>query len=127
MPCCLHTFTDRFTRGEYSIDERFIATLPEIAKEDIQTFGKLSGDNRGRYSAYLNYIAEITMKSGWRIEREALRVPSTKNWAFVGRHRIWRGQNDEEAREEQIKRWIKEIAKESLKTWKPRAAEGKDH
>ena len=128
MPCCLHTLTERFNRGEYSIDEELIASSPTLIKNDLQEYQSLSGDNKGRYAAYLKYIAELTLKAGWRLQREALRVPSTKNWAFVGRNRIWDGTSDQEIGKEcAIKDWIKDIASRKLEDWKPRSSEGKDH
>jgi hypothetical protein len=128
MPCCLHTLTERFTRGEYTIDEELMASLPPLIKDDLDEYRRLSGDNKGRYAAYLHYIAEITLKAGWRLEREALRVPSTKNWAFVGRNRIWSGTSDQEKeKESETKDWIRDIASRKLKDWKPRSSEGKDH
>lgn len=128
MPCCLHTLTGRFTRGEYTIDEDLISHLPVLVGEDLEQYKSTSGDHKGRYAAYLNYIADLTLRSGWRVEREALRVPSTKNWAFVGRNRIWDNSSKMDVEKEQeLREWIMEIASEELKSWKPRSGEGKDH
>lgn len=128
MPCCLHTLTGRFTRGEYAIEEEVVALMPTAVKEDLKACENASGDNRGRYAAYLNYIAELALKSGWRVEREALRVPSTKNWAFVGRNRIWsEGTGVKEQKEQEVTGWIRDTAMEELKNWKPRNGEGKEH
>ena len=38
-----------------------------------------------KHLAYNAYVAQLHLQSGWRLETEALRIPSTKNWAFVGR------------------------------------------
>lgn len=128
MPCCLHTFDDRFTRQEYTIDKKLLkkGALPHV-QEDMRAFEAMSRDNGGRYAAYINYLAEITVKAGWRPERESIRIPSTKAWAFVGRNRIWSGHSEEIQREEEVKEWIKKIASDSLNTWKPRPIDGKDH
>ena len=105
-----------------------MASLPTLIKDDLDEYRRLSGDNKGRYAAYLNYIAETTLKAGWRLEREALRVPSTKNWAFVCRNRIWSGTSGQEKEQEsETKDWIRDIASRKLKDWKPRSSEGKDH
>jgi tRNASer (uridine44-2'-O)-methyltransferase len=93
----------------------------------MKIYEGMTSEKGGRYAAYLNYIAELTIRAGWRPEREALRVPSTKYWAFVGRRRIWTGLDDEQEEEEKIKQWIRKIAGESLSTWKHREPEGKDH
>lgn len=102
--------------------------MPNIVKEDLEICEKSSSDNGGRYAAYLNYIAELTLKAGWRVEREALRVPSTKNWAFVGRNRIWSEKTElHQEKEQNIKAWIQNTAMEEMKNWRPRSGEGKDH
>lgn len=38
-----------------------------------------------KHRAYYAYIAELHLHTGWCLETEALRIPSTKNWAFVAR------------------------------------------
>lgn len=38
-----------------------------------------------KHLAYYAYIAQLHMRSGWCFETEALRIPSTKNWALIGR------------------------------------------
>ena len=40
-----------------------------------------------RNEQYLAYIAELHARFGWLVELEPLRIPSTKNWCFVGRTR----------------------------------------
>ncbi|PIA18128.1 DUF1613-domain-containing protein [Coemansia reversa NRRL 1564] len=42
---------------------------------------------QSRYYAYLTYISELSEQCGFKIEREFLRIPSTKNVAIVGRRR----------------------------------------
>lgn len=128
MPCCLHTFDARFTRQEYKIDETLLESLPHM-KEDVRAFQAMSRDNGGRYAAYINYLAEMTMRAGWKPERESLRIPSTKAWAFIGRKRVWDGHSDEVEKEVEVKEWIGGIARGCLQTWKPRPAEGggKEH
>lgn len=45
------------------------------------------GDDAGasKHFAYHAYIAHLHLESGWPLETEVLRIPSTKNWAFVAR------------------------------------------
>lgn len=40
-----------------------------------------------KHHAYYAYVAGLHVTAGWCLETEALRIPSTKNWAFVGRCR----------------------------------------
>ena len=39
----------------------------------------------GRYRAYCTFLEEISSSLGFHVEREALRIPSTKNIALIGR------------------------------------------
>ncbi|BFZ64245.1 tRNA(Ser) Um(44) 2'-O-methyltransferase [Saitoella coloradoensis] len=41
----------------------------------------------GRYHAYVDWIEDVATRAGWEVEREALRIPSTRNIALVGRRR----------------------------------------
>ncbi|PWY97550.1 DUF1613-domain-containing protein [Testicularia cyperi] len=45
------------------------------------------GKEVSRNEQYLHYVADLTNRFGWNVELEALRIPSTKNWCFVGRAR----------------------------------------
>lgn len=49
----------------------------------------LGGDGKftSSYSAYRIWLARLTSWCGWEIETEVLRIPSTRNWALVGRRR----------------------------------------
>ncbi|KAJ1984713.1 tRNA(Ser) Um(44) 2'-O-methyltransferase [Dimargaris verticillata] len=44
---------------------------------------------RTRYQVYLDYISQIMETCGFIVEREQLRIPSTKNIALVGRRRTF--------------------------------------
>lgn len=48
-----------------------------------------------KHLAYYTYIATLHLRAGWCLETEALRIPSTKNWAFVGRRRLFDGVHNE--------------------------------
>lgn len=41
-----------------------------------------------KHFAYHAYIARLHLESGWPLETEVLRIPSTKNWAFLARKTI---------------------------------------
>jgi tRNASer (uridine44-2'-O)-methyltransferase len=42
---------------------------------------------QGRYATYCAWISDITKAMGWVVEREMLRIPSTRNVAIIGRRR----------------------------------------
>lgn len=41
-----------------------------------------------KHLAYYAYVARLHMRAGWVCETEALRIPSTKNWALVARSKV---------------------------------------
>ena len=98
-------------------------TLPNI-RDDMKRFDGLASERGGRYSAYLNYVAEMTVRAGWRPEREALRIPSTKCWAFIGRTRV---HQQGSSKNDAVKDWIVQVAQEAKTNWTPRKSEGKEH
>lgn len=133
IPCCFHTFIGRFTASSYTFPPDLLETSDAI-KRDMAKFESLSSERGGRYYCYLVYIAEIVARAGWRIERDALRIPSTKCWALVGRTRLYGasssdGRNQQEVNERQtlVHQWVTGVAEESRLTWQPRKPEGKDH
>lgn len=62
-------------------DERLAHTLWFVDR----TIHDVSGTSHSKHLAYYAYIVRLHMQAGWCLETEALRIPSTKNWAFVGR------------------------------------------
>lgn len=47
----------------------------------------LGGDGKftSSYSVYRIWLARLTSWCGWKIETEVLRIPSTRNWALIGK------------------------------------------
>ncbi len=70
IPCCSHRLTGA----------RFRAPAPKDKTKPSSTYGSL-----------VEWVADIGSDCGWQIEREALRIPSTRNLALVGRHRVLDG------------------------------------
>jgi hypothetical protein len=48
----------------------------------------LANEEGGKYLAYTNYIRSIATQCGFDCEQDYLRIPSTKNIALIGRHRL---------------------------------------
>lgn len=147
IPCCCHRLTERFCSNTYVIPASFLASLPsplhsqfEATAEDstplplpsgrlLEPFFAPSILQTGRYFAYQLYIAHITLLAGYVPEREALRIPSTKNFGFLGRKRIWEGEGmGEEERlegEEKVREEIKKAVESVRSVWKARTPEGR--
>lgn len=82
----------------------------------------------GRYHAYQLYLAHLTLQCGFVPAREALRIPSTKNFGLVGGRRSGgdspgaTGQDPHEIRE-QVAELVREVQLRG--EWKARRPEGK--
>ena len=73
IPCCEHDFTGAKIGGGF---------LKSGKKNGVTT----QGEGIGRYGMYCEWIGEIAREMGWRVEREMLRIPSTRNVGIVGRY-----------------------------------------
>lgn len=100
IPCCPWDLDQKFTRansGQYPLpmhdiegrDETSEGTEAGDVVDDSDQWIEglnLGGDGKftSSYSAYRIWLARLTSWCGWEIETEALRIPSTRNWALVG-------------------------------------------
>ncbi|PQE24463.1 hypothetical protein CJF30_00009944 [Rutstroemia sp. NJR-2017a BBW] len=67
IPCCSHALSGA----------RFRAPPPKDA-----------GASSSAYASLVSWVAELAKQSGWEVEKEMLRIPSTRNAALIGRRRI---------------------------------------
>ena len=81
IPCCAWTFDSKFERSK----NQPLPTGLEL-DEFIDTL-YLGGDgsNTSSYSQYRIWLASLSLHCGWKVECETLRIPSTRNWALIGR------------------------------------------
>ncbi|GAA5904716.1 hypothetical protein JCM6882_008355 [Rhodosporidiobolus microsporus] len=99
---------------------------------------QLSSSEKSRYVAYQLYLAHLTLLCGFVPEREALRIPSTKNFGMVGRRRTWEGVGErvgkggeregaEEREKEKTRERVRELVEEvrAKGEWRARKPEGK--
>jgi len=68
IPCCEWDFDRKFTRKQ---------------------------KNMSRFHTYLQYVAQIAAKVGYKVETESLRIPSTRNIAIVGRFKATNTDNSQ--------------------------------
>jgi len=79
-----------------------------------------------RYELYLEYIKQLTLESGYKVEVEHLRIPSTRNIAIIGRTRTIDPANPEEL--EKIRHQQAEcLIKAKYTKFAPRTAPPKVH
>lgn len=77
------------------------------------------------------WLGWLGLQAGWTWEKESLRVPSTKGWGIVGRHR-WTeapGAREDEAELRKCREWALEQVRavRAKGAFKVREMEGKDH
>ncbi|GAA5822038.1 hypothetical protein JCM11251_004837 [Rhodosporidiobolus azoricus] len=156
IPCCLHEHVGRFERQNYTIPADFLSSLPSPPSSP-RSGATINGgpssavhpllipfyapspsqsSEKSRYIAYQLYLAHLTLLCGFLPEREALRIPSTKNYGMVGRRRLWslggqEGGGVEEEKKERLREETRERVRELCEKvgrkgeWKARKPEGK--
>lgn len=104
IPCCLFQLDGtHFGNTKYPLSDEQISALLGQQRESQATQRTSREFQRGpptqsaastsRNVAYLKYVSHLHLQAGWHLEKEALRIPSTKNWALVGRRRVWQSLN----------------------------------
>ncbi|THH05531.1 hypothetical protein EW146_g9878 [Bondarzewia mesenterica] len=112
IPCCAWTFDRKFDRARdrpwpvppapqpsapcadssvasSSTPHDLLNSGPEQLSAFIATL-TLGADNNltSSYAQYRIWLATLSSWLGWAVECEMLRIPSTRNWAVVGRNRL---------------------------------------
>ncbi|KAH9944086.1 DUF1613-domain-containing protein [Epithele typhae] len=121
IPCCAWSFDERFERSKaqgYPVpDDAFIDSL------------SLGGDgsHSSSYSTYRIWLASLSLQCGWNVECENLRIPSTRNWAIVGRERVTTDAQELEDIRSRVEEIVTRVRERGL--FKTRTPEGKakDH
>ncbi|GAA6004871.1 hypothetical protein JCM11491_002262 [Sporobolomyces phaffii] len=105
IPCCLHDLVGRFESKTYSIPRAYLDSLPAAPPTTTKDGPALPDAHpllypfyhptpsylvdKSRYASYQLFLAHLSLACGFVPEREALRIPSTKNYGLVGRKRLW--------------------------------------
>ncbi|KAI0051852.1 DUF1613 domain-containing protein [Auriscalpium vulgare] len=83
IPCCAWTFDARYERSR---DTPYAVPLPApLFTASLNLGGE--GANTSAYSMYRIWLASLSVHCGWEVECETLRIPSTRNWALIGRRK----------------------------------------
>ncbi|CDO76632.1 hypothetical protein BN946_scf184868.g46 [Trametes cinnabarina] len=85
------------------------------------------GSNASSYSRYRIWLATLSLHCGWQVECETLRIPSTRNWAIIGRNHAAGAQGEVENAKMRALEIIYRVQERGL--FKARIPEGKvkDH
>ncbi|GAA5967779.1 hypothetical protein JCM3765_001437 [Sporobolomyces pararoseus] len=149
IPCCLHDLTGRFETKTYSIPAQYLDSLPYSSPTSDSSALKIDAhpllypfyhptpsylNETSRYGSYQLFLAHLSLLCGFLPEREALRIPSTKNYGLVGRTRLWELSTEAtghreagEARvREEVEKLLNEVERKGgIDGWKARTPEGK--
>lgn len=99
LPCC-----------EWNFDSKFTVRTKALS----------------RYEGYLEYVKHITAQSGYKVEVEHLRIPSTRNISIIGRTRTIDPSDPEDVKKIKSQQDAC-LAKAKYKQFAPRQAPPKNH
>jgi tRNASer (uridine44-2'-O)-methyltransferase len=147
IPCCLFQLdSQHFNNSKYTFTEEDLARLLGRGRESSTFAYAWKEFDRGpprqgvavsttRNVTYLKYLSHLHLQAGWHLEKEALRIPSTKNWALIGRRRVWQSplaavddQVDSTIAsqlKETVTEWVESMAAKNSLRWKARSPPGK--
>jgi tRNASer (uridine44-2'-O)-methyltransferase len=128
-------FDERFTRSsaasglDFFDNESIDAATGVVSSEAedeaafISSLGMgAEGTHKSQYSAYRIWLARLSRWLGWKIECDTLRIPSTRNWAIVGRERL---PGDQSIFVDRARRIVEDVVRRGA--FKTRIPEGKGH
>ena len=87
IPCCPWDFDARYERGRagaFQVPQFDAKSAEHVAFVDGLGLGS-EGQADTSYSKYRIWLAYLSRTCGWKVECEMLRIPSTRNWAILGR------------------------------------------
>ncbi|CAO1634922.1 unnamed protein product [Sympodiomycopsis kandeliae] len=67
--------------------------------------------------AYLTYISHLHLMAGWHVEKEALRMPSTKNWSIVSTRRVSNAEDNHQRQSQ-----VQALVAQAIGNWEARDA-----
>ncbi|RDA89437.1 hypothetical protein CP532_6135 [Ophiocordyceps camponoti-leonardi (nom. inval.)] len=90
IPCCSHNLAgDRFRAPPPTSKNRL---LPHASPSSSSSSSYSPPPSRSTYASLVDWVARIADDCGWFVEKEMLRIPSTRNTCLLGRRRR-RGQD----------------------------------
>ena len=78
IPCCQWSLDQKFRRNDANLFPR-LETAP---REELE--GRLGETRKSAYGSYLCWLLRLGSECGFVSEVEALRLPSTRNYAIIG-------------------------------------------
>ncbi|KAF1916831.1 hypothetical protein BDU57DRAFT_412326, partial [Ampelomyces quisqualis] len=103
IPCCSHDFAG--TRFRSPVHTKYVV-------EDPNATGKEKNKQPSAYAGLCSWVSHLTDTMGYVVEKEHLRIPSTRNIAIVGRRR--EREDDVEGGLEERLRLAKEVVEKEM-------------
>jgi len=117
LPCCPWEFDQKFDRsGSLQFP------LPSSDFVDTLNLGG-DGKNTSSYSMYRIWLARLTFHCGWNVESDVLRIPSTRNWALMGRTK----HTDDLVNRARVDEIIGRVRERGMFSTRPPEGKSKDH
>lgn len=79
IPCCSHDFGG--ARSRAPVHRKFV-------QEDPNAVGTKENKQPSAYAGLCSWVSHLTESMGYKVEKEHLRIPSTRNIAILGRTRV---------------------------------------
>ncbi|KAH9950460.1 hypothetical protein B0H21DRAFT_723447 [Amylocystis lapponica] len=125
IPCCAWTFDARYERSRDALYRGADADADAGFAESLNLGG--DGGHASSYSMYRIWLASLSVHCGWKVECETLRIPSTRNWAIIGRERTHCEAEDDVEVRRRVAQIVEDVRVRGM--FKTRRPEGKagDH
>ncbi|KIJ63861.1 hypothetical protein HYDPIDRAFT_175865 [Hydnomerulius pinastri MD-312] len=122
IPCCAWSFDERFSRSSSAkFSDSSLGSVVDAEFIEGLNLGS-EGGHQSQYSMYRIWLASLSQWLGWKIECDTLRIPSTRNWAIIGRERLSEGEKTYTARALDIIQDV--VQRGAFKTRKPEGKAG---
>ncbi|KAJ1301218.1 hypothetical protein OPQ81_003627 [Rhizoctonia solani] len=91
---------------------------------DANLGSKRGAKQPSQYGRYMLWLARLQRGCGFSAEVEALRIPSTRNWAFAGISRTWQTDSERARVDEYVDQLVAQVRERGM--FKTRVPEGKE-
>ncbi|KAH7337503.1 hypothetical protein B0J17DRAFT_718266 [Rhizoctonia solani] len=106
---------------ELALADRLHSVLGGTADANMGT--KKGAKQPSQYGRYMLWLARLQRGCGFGVDVEALRIPSTRNWAFAGISRTWQTESERARVDEYVDRLVTQVRERGM--FKTRIPEGK--
>ncbi|CAE6387239.1 unnamed protein product [Rhizoctonia solani] len=106
---------------EVELAERLHSVLGGKADGNVAT--KKGNKQPSQYGRYMLWLARLQRECGFGVDVEALRIPSTRNWAFAGTSRTWKTDGERAEVDEYVDGLVAQVRARGM--FKTREPEGK--